>query len=45
MFNCPFQQFVAEAGAHLFPIIRDGLESFVTAFAAVKRDGTGSLFA
>jgi LysR family glycine cleavage system transcriptional activator len=30
---------LTEAGARLFPIIRDGLESFVTAFAAVKRDG------
>jgi LysR family transcriptional regulator, glycine cleavage system transcriptional activator len=30
---------LTEAGAHLFPIIRDGLETFVTAFAAVKRDG------
>src|SRR3977135_2634928 len=27
------------AGVRLFPIIRDGLETFVTAFAAVKRDG------
>jgi LysR family glycine cleavage system transcriptional activator len=30
---------LTEAGARLFPIIRDGLESFVTAFAAVKGDG------
>jgi LysR family glycine cleavage system transcriptional activator len=30
---------LTEAGARLFPIIRDGLERFVTAFAAVKRDG------
>ncbi len=30
---------LTEAGARLFPIIRDGLEGFVTAFAAVKRDG------
>jgi LysR family transcriptional regulator, glycine cleavage system transcriptional activator len=30
---------LTEAGARLFPIIRDGLEAFVTAFAAVKRDG------
>lgn len=30
---------LTEAGARLFPIIRDGLETFVTAFAAVKRDG------
>jgi LysR family transcriptional regulator, glycine cleavage system transcriptional activator len=29
---------LTEAGARLFPIIRDGLETFVTAFAAVKRD-------
>src|ERR1700754_932122 len=32
---------LTEAGARLFPIIRDGLETFVTAFAAVKRDGNG----
>jgi LysR family glycine cleavage system transcriptional activator len=30
---------LTESGARLFPIIRDGLESFATAFAAVKRDG------
>src|SRR6267378_5421100 len=30
---------LTEAGARLFPIIRDGLEGFVAAFAAVKRDG------
>jgi len=30
---------LTDAGARLFPIIRDGLEAFVTAFAAVKRDG------
>ena len=30
---------LTEAGARLFPVIRDGLETFVTAFAAVKRDG------
>src|SRR5215208_3967924 len=30
---------LTEAGARLFPIIRDGLESFVSAFATVKRDG------
>ncbi|MDB5621188.1 LysR substrate-binding domain-containing protein [Tardiphaga sp.] len=30
---------LTEAGARLFPIIRDGLETFVAAFAAVKRDG------
>src|SRR5712675_1163847 len=30
---------LTEAGVRLFPIIRDGLETFVTAFAAVKRDG------
>ena len=30
---------LTEAGARLFPIIRDGLEAFVIAFAAVKRDG------
>jgi LysR family glycine cleavage system transcriptional activator len=30
---------LTDAGARLFPIIRDGLEGFVTAFAAVKRDG------
>ena len=30
---------LTEAGARLFPIIRDGLETFVTAFAAVRRDG------
>ena len=30
---------LTEAGARLFPIICDGLETFVTAFAAVKRDG------
>lgn len=30
---------LTEAGARLFPIVRDGLEAFVTAFAAVKRDG------
>jgi LysR family transcriptional regulator, glycine cleavage system transcriptional activator len=29
---------LTDAGARLFPIIRDGLEGFVTAFAAVKRD-------
>jgi LysR family transcriptional regulator, glycine cleavage system transcriptional activator len=30
---------LTEAGARLFPIIRDGLETFVAAFAAVRRDG------
>jgi LysR family glycine cleavage system transcriptional activator len=30
---------LTEAGARLFPMIREGLETFVTAFAAVKRDG------
>jgi LysR family glycine cleavage system transcriptional activator len=30
---------LTEAGARLFPIIRDGLEGFVAAFAVVKRDG------
>ena len=30
---------LTEAGARLFPIIRDGLESFVIAVAAVKGDG------
>src|SRR3984893_11302960 len=29
---------LTEAGARLFPIIRDGLEAFATAIAAVKRD-------
>src|SRR5256885_16029107 len=29
---------LTDAGARLFPVIREGLESFVTAFAAVKRD-------
>jgi LysR family transcriptional regulator, glycine cleavage system transcriptional activator len=29
---------LTEAGAHLFPIIRDGLEAFATAITAVKRD-------
>src|SRR5262245_58109857 len=30
---------LTEAGARLFPVIRDGLESFATALAIVKRDG------
>jgi LysR family transcriptional regulator, glycine cleavage system transcriptional activator len=30
---------LTEAGGRLFPMIREGLETFVTAFAAVKRDG------
>ena len=30
---------LTEAGASLFPTIRDGLEGFVAAFAVVKRDG------
>ena len=30
---------LTEAGARLFPVIRDGLEAFATAIAAVKRDG------
>lgn len=30
---------LTEAGDRLFPIIRDGLEAFATAIAAVKRDG------
>ena len=30
---------LTDAGARLFPIIRDGLEAFAAAFAAVKRDG------
>jgi LysR family glycine cleavage system transcriptional activator len=30
---------LTEAGARLFPVIRDGLEGFATAIAAVKRDG------
>src|SRR6202022_1923717 len=30
---------LTEAGARLFPIIREGLETFVIAFAAVRRDG------
>src|SRR3954451_6012685 len=30
---------LTDAGARLFPVIREGLESFVTAFAAIKRDG------
>jgi LysR family transcriptional regulator, glycine cleavage system transcriptional activator len=30
---------LTEAGDRLFPIIRDGLEAFETAIAAVKRDG------
>jgi LysR family transcriptional regulator, glycine cleavage system transcriptional activator len=29
---------MTEAGASLFPVIRDGLEAFATAIAAVKRD-------
>ena len=35
---------LTEAGARLFPIIRDGLETFVTAFAAVRRDGDAQPF-
>ncbi|MGY4501954.1 LysR family glycine cleavage system transcriptional activator [Bradyrhizobium sp. GM24.11] len=30
---------LTEAGARLFPIVRDGLEGFVTAFASMRRDG------
>jgi len=30
---------LSEAGARLFPVIRDGLEAFATAIATVKRDG------
>jgi LysR family glycine cleavage system transcriptional activator len=30
---------LTEAGARLFPVIRDGLEAFARAIAAVKRDG------
>src|SRR6266545_1620567 len=30
---------LTEAGARLFPVIRDGLEAFATAIATVKRDG------
>jgi LysR family glycine cleavage system transcriptional activator len=30
---------MTEAGARLFPVIRDGLETFATAIATVKRDG------
>src|SRR5260370_15604793 len=30
---------LTEAGARLFPIIRDGLEAFATAIAAVRREG------
>ena len=30
---------LTEAGARLFPVIRDGLEAFATAIAAVKREG------
>ena len=30
---------LTEAGARLFPVIRDGLESFADAIVAVKRDG------
>jgi LysR family transcriptional regulator, glycine cleavage system transcriptional activator len=30
---------LTEAGAHLFPEIRDGLEGFATAIATVRRDG------
>jgi len=30
---------LTEAGARLFPIIRDGLEAFAIAIATVKRDG------
>ena len=30
---------LTEAGTRLFPVIRDGLEAFATAIAAVKRDG------
>ena len=30
---------LTEAGARLFPVIRDGLEAFAAAIAAVKRDG------
>src|SRR6266446_4745027 len=29
---------LTQAGARLFPVIRDGLEAFATAIAAVKRD-------
>jgi LysR family glycine cleavage system transcriptional activator len=29
---------LTEAGAQLFPVIRDGLQSFATAIAAIKRD-------
>src|SRR5438034_10534817 len=30
---------LTEAGARLFPVIRDGLEAFATAIAGVRRDG------
>src|SRR5690242_9672467 len=30
---------LTEAGARLFPIIRDGLEAFATGIAAIRRDG------
>jgi LysR family glycine cleavage system transcriptional activator len=30
---------LTESGAKLFPIIRDGLETFATAIAAIRRDG------
>lgn len=30
---------LTETGARLFPIVRDGLEGFVAAFASMKRDG------
>ena len=30
---------LTEAGARLFPVIRDGLEAFATAIAAVTREG------
>src|SRR5262245_44073918 len=30
---------LTEAGTRLFPVIRDGLESFATALADVRRDG------
>src|SRR5262245_55837046 len=30
---------MTDAGARLFPVIRDGLEAFASAIASVKRDG------
>jgi LysR family transcriptional regulator, glycine cleavage system transcriptional activator len=36
---------LTEAGARLFPVIRDGLVTFAAAIAAVKRDGDKQPFA